>query len=79
MGFGSNQVLFLGHGIGLVIDEFPVIAGRVESPLQENMIIAVEPKKGIAGIGLVGVENTFLVTERGGEKLTPGSDEIKVV
>jgi Xaa-Pro aminopeptidase len=43
------------------------------------MIIAVEPKKGIAGIGLVGVENTFLVTEQGGEKLTPGSDEIKVV
>ncbi|MBW2566835.1 MAG: aminopeptidase P family protein, partial [Deltaproteobacteria bacterium] len=54
MGFGSNQVLFLGHGIGLVIDEFPVIAGRIDSPLQENMIIAVEPKKGIAGIGLVG-------------------------
>jgi Xaa-Pro aminopeptidase len=79
MGFGSNQVLFLGHGIGLVIDEFPVIAGRVESPLQENMIIAVEPKKGIEGIGLVGVENTFLVTEQGGEKLTPGSDEIKVI
>jgi Xaa-Pro aminopeptidase len=79
MGFGSNQVLFLGHGIGLVIDEFPVIAGRVESPLQENMIIAVEPKKGIAGIGLVGVENTFLVTEQGGEKLTPGSDEITVI
>ncbi|MBW1770445.1 MAG: aminopeptidase P family protein [Deltaproteobacteria bacterium] len=79
MGFGSNQVLFLGHGIGLVIDEFPVIAGRVESPLQENMIIAVEPKKGIAGIGLVGVENTFLVTEQGGEKLTPGSDEITII
>lgn len=79
MGFGSNQVLFLGHGIGLVVDEFPVIARRVESPLQENMVIAVEPKKGLAGIGLVGVENTFLVTEQGGENLTPGSDEIIVV
>jgi Xaa-Pro aminopeptidase len=79
MGFGGNQVLFLGHGIGLVIDEFPVIARRVDLPLQENMVIAVEPKKGLAGIGLVGVENTFLVTENGGEKLTPGSDEIAVV
>jgi Xaa-Pro aminopeptidase len=43
------------------------------------MIIAVEPKKGIEGIGLVGVENTFLVTEQGGEKLTPGSDEITII
>jgi Xaa-Pro aminopeptidase len=79
MGFGSNQVSFLGHGIGLVIDEFPVIAGKIDLPLKKNMVIAVEPKKGLEGIGLVGVENTFLVTEQGGEKLTPGSDEIMVV
>jgi Xaa-Pro aminopeptidase len=79
MGFGSNQTPFLGHGIGLVVDEFPVIAGRVEIPLQKNMVIAVEPKKGLKGIGLVGVENTFLVTEKGGENLTVGHDEILVV
>jgi len=79
MGFGSNQVSFLGHGIGLVIDEFPAIARKIDFPLKKNMVIAVEPKKGLEGIGLVGVENTFLVTEQGGEKLTPGSDEILVV
>lgn len=79
MGFGGNQTLFLGHGIGLVVDEPPVIAGRVDIPLQENMVIAVEPKKGLKGIGLVGVENTFLVTEQGGENLTPSDDEILVV
>jgi Xaa-Pro aminopeptidase len=39
----------------------------------------LEPKKGLPGIGLVGIENTFLVTEQGGEKLTSGSDEIRVV
>lgn len=79
MGFGSNQVPFLGHGIGLAIDEYPVIAARVDVPLEENMVIAVEPKKGLAGIGLVGVENTFRVTATGGEKLTPGTDEIITV
>jgi len=79
MGFGGNQVSFLGHGIGLVIDEFPAIARKVDFPLKKNMVIAVEPKKGLAGIGLVGVENTFLVTEQGGEKLTPGPDEMTVV
>jgi Xaa-Pro aminopeptidase len=79
MGFGSNQVPFLGHGIGLAIDEFPVIAAKVHTPLQANMILAVEPKKGLEGIGLVGVENTFRVTAEGGEKLTPGADEITMV
>ena len=79
MGFGSNQVFFLGHGIGLAIDEFPAIAGKVHTPLEANMVIALEPKKGLEGIGLVGVENTFLVTDEGGEKLTTGSDEITIV
>jgi Xaa-Pro aminopeptidase len=79
MGFGSNQVPFLGHGIGLMIDEFPVIARNTEFPLERGTVIAVEPKKGLEGIGLVGVENTFLVTEHGGEKLTPGSDEITII
>lgn len=79
MGFGSNQVPFLGHGIGLAIDEFPVIAGKVHTPLEANMVIALEPKKGLEGIGLVGVENTFLVTDAGGEKLTTGSDEMTIV
>ncbi len=79
MGFGSNQVPFLGHGIGLAIDEFPAIAGKVDTPLEANMVIALEPKKGLEGIGLVGVENTFLVTPEGGEKLTIGSDEMTIV
>jgi Xaa-Pro aminopeptidase len=79
MGFGSNQVPFLGHGIGLAIDEFPAIADKVHTPLEANMVIAVEPKKGLEGIGLVGVENTFLVTDEGGEKLTTGSDGMMIV
>jgi Xaa-Pro aminopeptidase len=79
MGFGTNQVLFLGHGIGLVIDESPVITRKIDAPLKANMVIAVEPKKGLEGIGLVGVENTFLVTEQGGERLTPGSDKITII
>ncbi len=79
MGFGGNQVRFLGHGIGLVIDEFPAIAKKIDYPLKENMVIAVEPKKGLEGIGLVGIENTFLATSKGGERLTPGSDEITIL
>jgi len=70
MGFGNRKVKFLGHGIGLLIDELPVIAEGFSEPLQEGMAFAVEPKKGIEGIGMVGIENTFLVTPEGGRCVT---------
>jgi Xaa-Pro aminopeptidase len=70
MGFGTRQVKFLGHGIGLVIDEIPVIARGFDKPLEENMVLALEPKKGIEKVGMVGIENTFIVTPRGGQCIT---------
>lgn len=70
MGFEDRKVTFLGHGIGLLIDELPVIAERFDEPLQEGMVFAVEPKNGIKDVGMVGIENTFIVTSRGGECIT---------
>ena len=70
MGLGGNKVQFLGHGIGLVIDEPPVLARRFDEPLQEGMTLAIEPKIGLPGIGMVGVENTFEVTPGGGLCIT---------
>lgn len=70
MGFGKRQVKFLGHGIGLTVDELPVIAKGFDEPLSENMVFAIEPKKGIEGIGMVGIENTFVVSMSGGRCIT---------
>lgn len=70
MGLGGNKVPFLGHGIGLAVDEYPPLARGFDDPLQENMFLALEPKIGIEGLGMVGVENTFQVTERGGLCIT---------
>jgi Xaa-Pro dipeptidase len=70
MGFGNRQVKFLGHGIGLTIDEIPVIAKGFDEPLVEGIVFAVEPKKGIENVGMVGIENTFLVTKDGGKCIT---------
>jgi Xaa-Pro dipeptidase len=70
MGFGDHRVKFLGHGIGLWIDETPVIAKGFDEPLEEGMVFALEPKKGIKDVGLVGIENTFVVTPQGGRPLT---------
>ncbi|NSW92651.1 MAG: aminopeptidase P family protein [Firmicutes bacterium] len=73
MGFGNRQVKFLGHGIGLLIDELPVIAEGFSEPLQEGMVFAIEPKKGFKDIGMVGIENTFVVTPEGGRCITGDS------
>ncbi len=70
MGFGNRKVKFLGHGVGLLIDELPVIAEGFDEPLEEGMVFALEPKKGIENIGMVGIENTFIVTAKGGECIT---------
>lgn len=61
---------FLGHSIGLTMDEAPVLAKSFREPLETGMLFAVEPKIMLDGIGLVGTENTYLVTEAGGESLT---------
>lgn len=70
MGLGGNKVRFLGHGIGLTIDGWPVLAKGFDTPLEVGMTLALEPKFGIPGVGMVGVENTFEVTEAGGVCLT---------
>jgi len=79
MGYGNKRVKFLGHGVGLTIDELPVIAQGFDEPLQEGMVFAVEPKKGIKDVGMVGIENTFIVTPNGGRCITgkhPGLIEV---
>jgi Xaa-Pro aminopeptidase len=70
MGFGNRRVKFLGHGVGLTIDELPVIAQGFDEPIQEGMVFALEPKKGIPDVGMVGIENTFVVTPEGGRCIT---------
>jgi Xaa-Pro aminopeptidase len=52
------------------VDEMPVIARGFDEPLEEGMVIALEPKKGIAGVGMVGIENTFVVSRGGGRCIT---------
>jgi len=76
MGLGSNKVNFIGHGIGLAIDEYPVLATGCDLPLEEGMVLAVEPKIGIPGLGMVGTENTFEVTAKGGRPLTGDNYDI---
>jgi Xaa-Pro aminopeptidase len=70
MGFGNGKVGFCGHGLGLELDEPPVISRNSKAILMSGQVIALEPKFTFPGEGVVGVEDVFLVTENGGEKLT---------
>lgn len=70
MGFGNRQARFLGHGVGLQVDEPPVLAEGFDDPLLEGMVVALEPKRGVPRVGMVGTENTYLVTPTGGRSLT---------
>jgi len=66
----TQQAKFIGHGVGLVINEPPVLAIRSRDMLQSNMVLAIEPKFVIKGVGAVGLEDTYIVTEAGGEQLS---------
>ena len=66
---------FVGHGVGLEIDEYPVL-GPVDHEILPNMTVAVEPKMIYPGVGVVGIEDTFLTTDLGPKRLTRLPQEI---
>jgi len=79
MGAEKQRIRFIGHGIGLELDEYPFLAKGQQMKLKSGMVIALEPKVVIPGTGVVGVENTHLVTEDGLQRLTKYPDDIEIV
>lgn len=64
------QAKFVGHGVGLEINEPPVFTPRSKELLEPNIVFALEPKFVIPKVGAVGVENTYVVTKEGVDKIT---------
>lgn len=80
MGAAGAQVPFIGHGVGIEIDEFPFIArGFAAERLEPGMAFAFEPKLVFPGEGAVGIENTFYLTETGIKRLTFSSQELVIL
>ena len=71
MGLGDSRVQFLGHGVGLELNEIPVLAKGQDTFLEPGMTVAIEPKIFFPGRGGVGLENTYLITPSGFDNLTP--------
>ncbi|MDR3569044.1 MAG: Xaa-Pro peptidase family protein [Syntrophobacteraceae bacterium] len=79
MGHAEPRISFVAHGIGVEVDEFPFIAKGQKMALEEGMIFAFEPKIVIPGVGLVGIENTYLVNSAGIESLNIASEELIIL
>ncbi len=67
---------FVGHGVGLELDELPVLARGFGNPLEAGQTIAIEPKFVFPGQGAIGIENTCAVTDAKSERLTKLPDEV---
>lgn len=76
MGAPGEQAKFVGHGVGLELDELPILAQGFQVPLQLGQTLAVEPKFVFPEVGVVGIENTYAVGATGGQRLTQLADTI---
>lgn len=79
MGRRENRITFVGHGVGLEVDEFPFIAKGQRLVLEEGMTFAFEPKIIIPGLGMAGLENTYLVTSEGLDALNVTDEDLKIL
>lgn len=82
LGYGSylggppgNKCGFVGHGVGMELDEYPVI-GPLDHTILENMTIAIEPKMIYPDKGVLGIEDTYLTTANGACRMTKISQEL---
>lgn len=80
MGAKGSQVSFIGHGVGIEIDEYPFIArGFRDMSLEIGMAFAFEPKVVFPGEGAIGIENTFYLGNDGLKRLTHSSEELVIL
>jgi Xaa-Pro dipeptidase len=76
MGY-EQKVKFIGHGIGTEVNQLPVIAEKQKIPLENNMVIALEPKVFLPGYGIIGIENTFVIKDGTPFSITGECDKIQ--
>lgn len=79
MGPEGKTAPYIGHGVGLELDELPVLAKGVTDKIDENVVFALEPKFFLPELGIAGIENTYLMSEKGLLLLTNYPDDIQII
>ena len=69
MGMVPDQSKFLGHSVGLQLDESPVVAAGFDRPLPIGGTMAIEPKV-VHADGSIGSEDTWIRDEDGMRPVT---------
>ena len=78
MGVGSERGSYIGHSIGLELDEWPVLGAGYHEPLPVGAVITIEPKFMVPGQGAVMVEDDIVVTPSGHEVISTLERELFV-
>jgi len=73
-----NGCKFIGHSIGLFMDESPALANGFQKPLRAGMTFAVEPKIALPGVGLIGTENTYEIVADGAARSLTGNCDTRL-
>ncbi len=79
MGYGDGKVAFVGHGLGLEINEWPILGRGYQKPLQVGNVFAFEPKFIFPGEGAIGIELDYAVRENRLERITAFPKDLIVI
>ncbi len=76
MDYGNEKTPFIGHGLGLEVDELPILSAHSPHTLEEGMVFTLEPRLKYPGIGVIGFEDDYVVTSSGLERVTTTEEGI---
>ncbi len=76
-GFGDKFTHRVGHGLGLEVHEPPSMHGKDSTVLAPGMVVTIEPGIYLPGVGGVRIEDDYLVTAEGAERMTTADRQLK--
>lgn len=79
MGPKGKTVPYIGHGVGLELDELPILTIGSQDRIFENTVFALEPKFFVPSLGIAGIESTYIMTNNGLLLLTKYADDIQII
>jgi len=77
MGVGDNKVAFIGHGVGLELDELPIFYSKGPD-LEKGNVLACEPKIITPGREVLGIEDTYAITTSGNTPLSNAPERFEI-
>jgi Xaa-Pro aminopeptidase len=70
--FGGGKISrIIGHGIGLELNEPPILSGYDSSPLEEGQVVALDLHMLDEALGVVKLEDMIHIRAKRNEILTP--------